>query len=231
MTSRVQPARAAVGSRRRRGRGERAGLESATILAEARSLVARHGLSGLTMRALADRLGVAPNALYGYFADKDALVDALLDALLAEVPLPDPGTADWRIALRELMRSTRRFLLAHADLIPLFLSRPTRGPSALRVGEVTLALLARAGIEGPKAVEALRILLIYSFGFAAFEAPRLAETESESRRVASEAAFAAAPGRRMRALSDPLARHPGDETFDRGLDWLLAGIRGQSRSR
>ncbi len=86
--------------------------------------------------------------------------------------MPDPGAADWRTALRELMRSTRRLLLAHADLIPLFLSRPTRGPSALRVGEVTLGLLARAGIEGPEAVEALRILLIYSFGFAAFEAPR-----------------------------------------------------------
>ena len=182
------------------------------------------------MRSLAQRLGVAPNALYSHFADKTALLDALMDDLLGQVPTPPPSAATaWQEDLLRLMRASRRFLLGHPDLIPLFLSRPTRGPNALRLGEATLALLARGGVHGQAAVDALRILLIYTFGFAAQEAPRAADPQPTERRSASEAAFAGAPAApHVRQLARPLSRHADDRTFDKGLRWLLAGIAGQA---
>ena len=204
-------------------------------MTEARRILTAEGLQNLTMRRLGERLGVAPNALYSHFADKTALVDALLDELLAEVPTAPAftsrsGSQSWQEQLVALMTASRRFLLAHADLIPLYLSRPGRGPNAIRLGEATLALLARGGVQQEAAVEAMRILLIYTMGFAAQEAPRAADPRPGQRRAASEAAFGGASGApHMRQLARPLSRHPGDSTFEKGLRWLLAGISSGER--
>lgn len=182
--------------------GQRAGLGKDAVLAAAGELIARHGVDGLSVRAVADRVGVAPNAIYTYFPDRSALVDAVLDWLLADVPVPRAG-GDWRRGLVLLMQATRRHLLVHADLLPLYLSRPMRGANARALGDATLALLARAGLAGADADDALRILLIYTFGFAAHEAPR---------------------------RDDP-SRAPGDGTFTLGLRWILDGIAAQARGR
>jgi TetR/AcrR family transcriptional regulator, tetracycline repressor protein len=207
--------------------GERAGLGRDAVLAAAQALSAEAGIDGLSMRRVADRLGVAPNALYSYFADKAALLDALLDWLLVGIELP-PADQDWRGGLAALMAATRRHLLAHPHLITLYLSRPGRGPNAIHLGEVMLSLLARAGVTGPPAVEALRILLIYTFGFAAHEAPRRGDPDPAARTAGSEAAFRGASGDpRMQALAGPLAQHADDVTFATGLRWLLAGIAGR----
>jgi AcrR family transcriptional regulator len=206
--------------------GERAGLAVEAILAEARRVAEREGVEQLTMRRLAEGLGVAPNALYSHFADKSALLDALIDSLLADVEVPIPDEEEWQDSLLDLMRSTRRFLLAHADLLPHLLSRARRGPNAIRLGEETLKLLTRAGLEGEAAVDALRILLIYTFGFAAQEAPRRADPDRESRRRKSEEAFGMAHDEPLvRELAQPLSEHPSDDTFEKGLRWLLDGIR------
>ena len=186
-----------MASRSSRAPGQRAGLTRARVLAAARELLAESGLAGVTMRALAQRLGVSPNALYSHVASKTALVDDVLDDLLAEVEAPDPATADPVAGLHALMASTHAVLLAHPDLVGLYLARQgARGPNAVRLGEVMLALLARAGVTGAAAREAQRVLIVYAIGFAAFtvepgDAPRPAELGA---------------------------------TFERGLRWLLAGI-------
>lgn len=209
---------------RSRGPGERAGISAAEVLDTARAISAAEGLAALTMRRIADELGVMPNTLYSYFPDKAALLAALIDVLLGEVSIPDVDRVDWRTGLATLMRASRKLLITHHELIPLFLAGPTRGPNALRLGEATLALLARGGIEGKAAVDALRILLIFTFGFAAQEAPRLKR---------GPASFSGAPVDlpRTRALEGELARHPDDAVFDQGLAWLLAGIAGASGGR
>jgi AcrR family transcriptional regulator len=169
------------------------------VLAAARDLLAERGLEGLTMRALAERLDVAPNALYSHVDGKTALIDAVLDDVLAEVDAPSADTEDPAAGLHALMASTYDVLLAHADLVPLYLARQgARGPNAIRLGDVMLALLARAGVSGPRAREALRVLIVYTIGFAAF------------------------------TTRAPLGPEPrADElhgNFDRGLRWLLAGV-------
>ena len=189
--------------------GQRAGLSRARVLAAARELLAERGLEAVTMRALAQRLGVRPNALYSHVASKTALIDDVLDEVLAEVD-PAPDLEDPTAGLHALMASTYHVLLAHADLVPLYLARQgARGPNAQRLGEIMLALLQRAGVSGPRVREARRVLIVYTIGFAAFA---------------------------TRPSFEPTGDHqlsPGEmlDNFESGLRWLLAGIAARPRTR
>jgi TetR/AcrR family transcriptional regulator, tetracycline repressor protein len=188
--------------------GQRAGLTRSQVLAGARELLAERGPEALTMRALAERLGVSPNALYSHVEDKAALVDELLDDALAEVEAPSPEAGDPIAGVHALMASTYRVLLAHVELVALYLARQgARGPNAERLGEITLALLARAGVAGGRAREALHVLIVYTIGAAAFVArPPLAGAHA----------------------AEPLATDH-EARFERGLEWILAGIDERAR--
>jgi TetR/AcrR family tetracycline transcriptional repressor len=146
-----------------RGPGQRAGLTRAAVLTEARALVAEAGPDGLTMRALARRLDVAPNALYSHVADKTDLLDQLLDDLLGAVD------ADPAAGAERMMTSTYETLLGQSALVPLFVARQgARGPNAVRLGEVLDGQLAAAGVADVP--EARRVLIVHAIGFAAFDA-------------------------------------------------------------
>lgn len=159
------------------------------------------------MRALARRLGVTPNALYSHVETKTALVDDVLDDVLSEVEAPDPQVAEPSAGLHALMTSTYDVLLAHPDLVPLYLVRQgARGPNAQQLGIVLLELLANAGVNGARAREALHVLIVYAIGFAAFStgAPLVSGDQPDA----------------------PRAELAGN--FDSGLRWLLSGIMGSS---
>jgi TetR/AcrR family transcriptional regulator, tetracycline repressor protein len=148
--------------------GQRAGLTHERVLAAARELLAEAGVNGLSMRSLARRLQVSPNALYSHVENKLALIDEVLDDLLAEVEVP-PAGAEPAAGLHQLMASTYRTLIAHPDLVSVYLMRQgARGANAERLGDVVTGLLARAGVTGAPAREALRVLIVYTIGFAAF---------------------------------------------------------------
>ena len=172
------------------------------MLAAAREVLDDSGAESLTMRAVARRLGVAPNALYSHVKGRTALLDALLDELLAEVAAPDPATAEPVAGLVEVMSSTYAQLTAHADLVPLYLARQgARGPHAVRLGHVVDALLTRAGVSAGDVAEARRVLIIHAIGSAAFA-------------TGASDGHDAAPH---------LSAEDFRRTFARSLRWLLAG--------
>jgi TetR/AcrR family tetracycline transcriptional repressor len=199
-------------------------MDAPRVVAAAARVYGRTGVAGLTMRAVAAELGVAPNALYSHVKNKEALVDAVIDTLLGEVQVTGQ-TMKWRDGLLSLMSASRVVLLRYSDLMPQFLSRPTRGPNALRLGEATLGFLAGAGLTGASAAAALRILLVYTIGFAAQEAPRRADPAGVSRRKETQRVLRAANAYpRMRAQAG-VRREPSDEeVFIRGLGWLLDSV-------
>jgi TetR/AcrR family transcriptional regulator, tetracycline repressor protein len=191
----------------RRLPGQRAGLTRARVLAAARELLVQGGLEALTMCALADRLEVRPNSLYSHVESKTALIDDLLDEALADVDAPDPALADASAGLHALMASTYAVLLAHPAMVPLYLARQgARGPNARRLGDIMLALLARTGVTGPGAREALRVLIVYTIGFAAFVTRGPIEPDGDPEPPAEEL----------------LAN------FDTGLRWLIEAITGSA---
>lgn len=155
------------------------------------------------MRALAERLDVAPNALYSHVDSKTALIDDVLDEVLDEVEAPPTDVANRFTGLHDLMASTYQVLLAHPDLVPAYLARQgARGPNAQRLGDVMLDLLAGLGVTGTRAREALRVLVVYTIGFAAFATRSPIET-GEASHVAGEEL---------------------GSNFAAGLQWLLDGI-------
>jgi AcrR family transcriptional regulator len=197
------------------------------VLAAARAIVVDEGASRLTMRNLADRLGVAPNTIYSHYPNKAALTDAVLDSLLGEVKMPHLQRMSWRKGLVAVMEASRQMLLAHPDLMPLLMSRPMRGPNAMRLGEQTLGLLARAGIEGDRAVLALRALLTFTFGWVTLDAPRQADPDLPGREARNVEAFSnQSENPRIAGLAAPMARRPRSGDFEKSLNWLIDGITG-----
>ncbi|MFC9919667.1 TetR/AcrR family transcriptional regulator [Agromyces binzhouensis] len=205
----------------RRTAGQRAGLTRQQVTDAAMELLRAEGLDAVSMRRVAERLGVAPNSIYAHVADKAALVDELIDAMLGGVATPtDDG---WRARIERVMRDSRRELLVHPDLVPFALVRQSVGPNALRLGEITLGALREAGLDGAAAVTGLQVLLVHTIGSAAFETGRTQDPDPAARgRRGRERA--AEFGGVTAELSEPISRWSGDEVFERGLGWLLDGL-------
>lgn len=176
--------------------GQRAGLDAGTVLRAALELLESGGVDAISMRRLADRLGVLPNAIYSHIPDRMSVLDGLLDLVLAQVRPPARGDGLARVEL--LMRRIWLELKRHPDLAPHLFSRQQLGPHALRLGHLTATWLAGAGLPADRAGQAMRVLMIYVIGAAAAELPPPA--------------------------SRPGTGRASTATFEAGLRWLLAGI-------
>jgi AcrR family transcriptional regulator len=109
------------------------------------------GLEAVSIRGVADRLGVTPMALYRHVASKDDLLDGMADDLYAELRLPSADD-DWWAALLQLAHSTRRVVLARPWAVPLF-ARPLAGPHARALDDALRSLLLGAGFSRADAAE------------------------------------------------------------------------------
>jgi TetR/AcrR family transcriptional regulator, tetracycline repressor protein len=206
-------------------------LTRAQVLAVARRLGARHGVESLSMRRLAEALGVMPNALYTYFPDKASILDAVLDDLVGDVERPRQRVG-WRNGLVSLMGSYRRQLLTQPGLIALTVSRPMVGPNALRLREDMLTLLRRGALDDAGAVSAYLALFAYTTGFVAFETgrtPGKADTEQRTQTYRLHANLPDKGFPSTRALARRLRKRPGDVEFTAGLQALIAGFAKGAR--
>ncbi|GAB3974124.1 hypothetical protein GCM10029978_054960 [Actinoallomurus acanthiterrae] len=147
----------------------RRGLTRGEIIDATWDLAAQRGLTAVTMRAVAEQLGVTPMALYRHVGDKQGLLDGLVERLLGEIPEPDPALP-WRERLRELAAGIRAVARAHPDLFPLLFHRPAVTAAARRPRDAAYAALHEAGLTGDDAVRAERLLSTFILGFAASEA-------------------------------------------------------------
>jgi len=150
-------------------RGPDAGLSKARVVAEAMRLADAEGVEGLSMRRLATSLGAGAMSLYHYVANKDELLDAMVDVVFAEIELPVAG-GDWRSAIRGRAVSARDVLARHAWAVPLMESRTAPGPASLHHREAVTACLRRAGFSVVTATHAQWLLDSYVYGFALQEA-------------------------------------------------------------
>jgi AcrR family transcriptional regulator len=125
----------------------------------------KRGLNELSMRKLAEVLGVAPMALYRHIANKDDLIDAMIDVVFTEIELP-ARDADWRAAMRQRAISVRDALERHRWAIGLMESRLHPGPANLRHHDAVLGNLRAAGFSVEMTAHAYSVLDSYIYGFA-----------------------------------------------------------------
>jgi AcrR family transcriptional regulator len=183
-----------------------------------------HGSEALTMRRLAEELGMGTMALYRYFPSKNDLMDAAIEVAAPEVELPEPGTGPWKEQLAGLARALFQAGLRHPSVARERFDRPLQSPGAMRVTDRAIALLLEAGLSKRDAVAAFKALLIHTLGAAAFAA---SEARPEVRQRARErhAAIPAEEVPAMAAVAKELtAALGGDQAFEIGLEALLDGI-------
>jgi AcrR family transcriptional regulator len=222
----------AVAKRAKAKPTRRTALSRERVLRAALGHADRGGLEALTMRGLAEVLGVAPMALYRHVANKDDLVDGLIDLVFAEIDLPPEG-ADWKTAMRKRAVSLRDVLSRHRWAIGLMESRRSPGPANLRHHDAVIGSLRHGGFSIGMAAHAYSVLDGYIYGFALTKMNLPFQTTEEIADVAQEMlrpfAFGEYPYL-VEIMTDHVMRPGYDyaDEFEYGLDLILRGLERQN---
>jgi AcrR family transcriptional regulator len=208
--------------------GRRGRLSRERVLQTATNRADEGGLEALTMRSLGEELEVAPMALYRHIANKDDLIDAMIDVVFSEVGLPSGGT-DWKTAMRQRAISVRDALARHRWAIGLMESRRTPGPANLRHHDAVLGKLRAAGFSVELAAHAYSVLDSYVYGFALTKLNLPFDSSAEVAEVAEDM-LQPFPVNEYPNLVEFITEHAlkpgydyGDE-FDYGLELVLDGL-------
>ena len=220
------PFRAAERRRKRRT------LDQRQVVRAALALLDEVGLDRLTMRRLAETLGVKAASLYRHVRNKDELLALLGDEISAEIPLPRPA-GTWREQLTESAWNVRRGLLAHRDGARVLASTPPAGPRRLRHVEAVLRILRAAGLKDRDAARTAYHLNNFVTEFAAdegrFASYAAAVPGTTRRKILAEVRrqFKALPSEEyptIVALADHLTDGDQDALFQFGIDMCLRGL-------
>jgi AcrR family transcriptional regulator len=176
----------------------RAPLSKERVLRAAVTLADRHGIESLSMRKLADELGVAAMSLYYYVPNKERLLDGMVDIVFSEIEPPSTDD-DWKTAMRKRAISTREALGRHPWAVGEMEGRTDHGPANLRLHDAVLGCLRAAGFSIEMTVHAYSVQDAYIYGFALQERDMSSETADD---------FAAEAQRQMHAYADVLAEYP-----------------------
>jgi TetR/AcrR family tetracycline transcriptional repressor len=222
----------------RHGRG--AGHEPITpdrIADAALRLIDAHGTEGLTVRALAQELGVGTMTLYWYVQNKDEVLDLIGDRVLAEVPAPSMEL-DWRDSVRQGAADVRAAFLRHARAVSIVIERGAIGPSSLRLLESTLAVLRAAGFGDRDAVDAYVTLSNFVTGSCSYEtSPQGRAGRSDPGRTPGETmrqyVAALPPGSypNVIATAQYMFTPDRDSRFAFGVECLIAGFEARLRAQ
>jgi TetR/AcrR family tetracycline transcriptional repressor len=217
--------------RPREPRPKRQTLDQPQVVQAALKLLDEVGLDELTMRRLAERLGVKAAALYRHVRSKEELLGLLGDEISAAIPLPR-GTGDWREQLTEMAWNVRRGLLVHRDAARVLASTPPGGPRRLRHVEAVLRVLCSTGLSDRDVIRAAYHLNNLVTEFVADESRMAAYAKapgSSRRKLLAEARrqFKRLPTDEyptIVALADRLTESDQDALFQFGIDLCLHGI-------
>ena len=205
------------------------------VLRAALEFVDANGLAALSMHKLGAELGVQGMSLYSHVANKDALLDGIVEAMTAEAePPPGDGTG-WRDALRHLAGDIRALILRHPAAAPLLISRQIMTTRQLEQVDGYLGLLMRQGFTEDRAVEVLRTLYGYTLGFALVEANLAAggqrgpwpDDELSRMRRVTEMVPRDAPDRLLRLAMMFCGQCDMDNQFSLGVELMISGLDGQ----
>lgn len=195
-------------------------LERAAIISAALDLLDTGGLDGLTMRKLAEALGVQAPSLYWHFPGKPALLDDMADALLVDVARDLEAAVGHDAALRQVAAEMRQALLARRDGALVFAGTFVLRDNVMRLGDATIGTLRQAGFDDVTAVRATFSLFYFVLGF-------VIEEQALGRVPAPDVAGLAEAARKFPHLLATLphiieADH--DSRFAFGVDLIIRGL-------
>jgi AcrR family transcriptional regulator len=213
-----------VTKRARRKAPSKVPLSHETIRGAALALIDRAGLAAFSTRKLGAELGCEAMAIYWYYPNKDALLDAVVDELMAGVAaVADRDTTDWVGSLRELAHAYRRIAHEHPEAFPLLATRRFATPRTFAFMERLFAEARRNGLDDRTTARLYRVVSSYCSGFALNElaTPRTTRGTAVWRRQFP----------RVAAVSAWLEREHLDELFEFGLELQLESLSRRKKAR
>jgi AcrR family transcriptional regulator len=217
---------------------ERVRLSKETVVDRALELADSGGPEALTIRKLAQSLGVTPMALYWHFRSKDELLNALAERVWGEINLTLDPAAHWTQRFRGLMESLVAVLRAHPAAPDLLLHDEKNSESALRATEVTLELLRGAGFDQLRASTIARstlwtgIMLVMSEPGAH---PGMSDEDRVEQQRKTRLTFSLLPESRFPRIvecASPLTScDDPDFHYKFGIDLFIAGVEAVARGR
>jgi AcrR family transcriptional regulator len=208
----------------------RRALTRERVVAEALTMISTEGAGALSMRALATRLGVVPGALYRHVRSKEQLHDLILDGVLAEVDCRADPSLPWAGQVTALAERLRTVLENHPGIAGLLKTRDPLSPHSLTLAEAFLSPLHAAGLPGPQAALAYRLIRDYTLGFALGDRTTASEQriQDTATRRDLHTFLRSLPADRFPVLAT-LGEHvwadDRDERFTASLRILLNGLR------
>ena len=203
-------------------------LNRERVLRAGVALADEGGIESVSMRKLGGQLAVEAMSLYNHVANKDDLLDGMIDMVFGEIDLPS-ANADWKTEMRERAISAREALGRHPWATGLMDSRTTPGPATLRHHDTVIGTLREAGFSIETAAHAFSVLDSYTYGFAMQEQSLPFETEEETAEVA-ETILAQLPADEYPHLAEMTIEHVLLPDYDYaseyefGLDLILDGL-------
>jgi AcrR family transcriptional regulator len=216
-----------VGPQRESGAAHRTPLNRERVVWAAVALADEAGLEALSMRKLGQRLGVEAMSLYNHVANKDDLLDGMVDVVFSQIDLP-ASDADWGTAMRQRAASLREALARHPWATGLMELRTKHGPASLRHHEAVLECLRAAGFSTEDATHAYWLLDSYIYGFAIQEASLPFGTPEELAEMAAvvlpQVPAADYPRLNEAAAAALEAGYDYTDEFEFGLELILDGL-------
>ena len=226
------PDRAARSSRKREP------ISHTTIVNGAIELLDRDGLDALSMRRLAEELGIGAASLYWHVGSKDGLLDLVMDQLIGEVAVPEADPARWREQVKEVARTQRAVSLRHPYLVRVSIGRIPLGPNALRLNEHVLAIMRAGGLPPVLAVQGFLLLIEVINGFTLDETGVGGDEQPSDPAARAEVAglvtgyLKELPGEHfpnLTELAGEFAMADNDERFDLLIDIFVDGLARRAR--
>jgi len=186
------------------------------------------GIESLTMRRLGQELGVEAMSLYNHVANKDDILDGIVDLVFSEIAVPSDRT-NWKAAMRQRAISARDALLRHPWATSLMQSRTKPGPATLRHHDAVIGSLREAGFTIEMAAHAFSVMDGYIYGFA-LQQVNLPSHTSEEAAVLAGNILQQLPAAEYPHLAEMIVEHalkPGYDYADEfafGLDLILDGL-------
>lgn len=219
---------------RKSGRGPRAdrrtprSLSRDAILDAAMRVLDAEGLDAVTMRRVASELGTGPASLYAHVSDKDEMVAALVERVIAEVELVPVDPDNWQEGVKQLARNARAAFTRHRDIARATFGEVPTGENAMQFSERLITILLAGGVSERVAAFTVDILSLY-FSSVAYEESieEFSKFLGDGYHLQLRQFFASLPADRfpnMNAMAVTLTEGEGDERFEFGLDLLLRGI-------
>lgn len=204
------------------------------IVATAMRIGDEETLEALTMRRLASEVGLGTMTLYGYFKNKDELLDAMADDVLGTMEFDVPSDAPVDEVVRSLALAFLQTFRSHPSVVRVLTTRTTTSHRAmLGAYERALERLVQSGLSPAAAVHVYGLTITYALGFASYARPRpwgdgrADEPGARELRASRSEFYGSLPAQDfpiMRALREDLVNLPSLEQFSWGLDVLVAGM-------